>query len=216
MLDKEPELEFVHKTVMDLLSRASSSHSKTHSASRNADMLRTLFDGSASTRAAFLERSLLFERVRCCCPEPLALPCVVTETETLTHQRSARLHCLYGPCVPKDGCRQRAYQFAGAAVYDVRAHTARTRWGPFCDDGSDRVDWEKVEAVMVVLGYNMHRSIRRVAHMVTDVWQRPFSGSWPGSCMLPRDDPNRALSALELRDPYGVTGPWYRVRGSLK
>jgi len=41
-------------------------------------------------------------------------------------------------------------------VYDLRRYTAANMWGPFTDDGSARVDWEKVQAIMIDLAYN-HR-----------------------------------------------------------
>ncbi|TQV96520.1 F-box domain-containing protein [Cordyceps javanica] len=224
--DFEPELAFVHRTVTDLLDRASSrgytnDNSNTHSASRNADFLRQLFAGSDSTRAAFLERSFLFERVRC--ERPLPFPstdgddgqdaAAAAAARAETHQRSARLHCLYGTPILNVGRLRstRTYPFACSTVYDMRGHTTRTRWGPFRDDGSDRVDWEKVEAVMVVLGYNI-QSKRFVSKLFSDVWSTPFSGSWSQSYLqTPPLSPAQDLSSLELSDPYGVTGTWYRV-----
>ncbi|KAH8718950.1 hypothetical protein HC256_003574 [Beauveria bassiana] len=222
----ESELPFVHKTVTDLLDRASSrgytnDNSNTHSASRNADFLRQLFGSSESTRAAFLERSFLFERVRC--ERPLAFPrsgnndagaaAAAAAAAAETHQRSARLHCLYGAPILNVGRLRstRTYPFACSTVYDMRGHTERTGWGPFRDDGSGKVDWEKVEAVMVVLGYNI-QSKRFVSKLFSDVWNTPFSGSWSQSFMqTPALSPAHEPSSLELSDPYGVTGTWYRV-----
>ncbi|OAQ97015.1 hypothetical protein LLEC1_08108, partial [Akanthomyces lecanii] len=218
--DKESELAFVHKTVTNLLSRASSrgytnDNSNTHSASRNADFLRQLFSGSDSTRAAFLERSFLFDRVRC--ERPLQFPHAATsaddndqngskgsksddDEQTKTHQRSAQLHCLYGTPIQNVGRlrSERTYPFACSTVYDMRGHTTRTRWGPFRDDGSGR-------------------SKRFVAKLFSDVWSTPFSGSWAGSYMpTPTPSPAPALSSLELSDPYGVTGTWYRTNSSIQ
>lgn len=135
------------------------------------------------------------------------------DDQTKTHQRSAQLHCLYGTPIQNVGRlrSERTYPFACSTVYDMRGHTARTRWGPFRDDGSGRVDWEKVEAVMIVLGYNI-QSKRFVAKLFSDVWSTPFSGSWARSYMpTPAPSPPPELSSLELSDPYGVTGTWYRV-----
>lgn len=130
-----------------------------------------------------------------------------------THQQSAKLHCLYGTPILNVGRLRstRTYPFACSTVYDMRGHTEGTRWGPFRDDGSERVDWEKVEAVMVVLGYNI-QSKRFVSKLFSDVWSSPFSGSWTQSYLSgSMGSPSREISSLELNDPYGVTGTWYRV-----
>lgn len=202
--------------MTDILERASSQgytihNSNTHSASRNADFLHQLFFDSHSTRAAFLERSFMFERVRC--ERPLPFPAADDAARREAHQRSAKLHCLYGAPIQNVGRLRstRTYPFACSTVYDLRRHTARTRWGPFRDDGSDRVDWEKVEAIMVVLGYNI-QSKRFISKLFSDVWNTPFSGSWSQSYLvIPALAPSRELTSLELSDPYGVTGTWYRV-----
>jgi len=76
------------------------------------------------------------------------------------------------------------------------------------NDGSFNVDWEKVEAILIVLGHNIG-SRRLVARIFGEVWDSPFSGSFANSFMAP---PPRDITSLEARDPYGVTGTWYRVR----
>ncbi len=48
------------------------------------------------------------------------------------------------------------HPYARSRVYDLRRYTAANMWGPFMDDGSARVDWEKVQAIMIDLAYN-HR-----------------------------------------------------------
>lgn len=48
------------------------------------------------------------------------------------------------------------HPYARSRVYDLRRYTAANMWGPFMDDGSARIDWEKVQAIMIVLAYN-HR-----------------------------------------------------------
>ncbi|OAA62321.1 F-box domain, Skp2-like protein [Cordyceps fumosorosea ARSEF 2679] len=224
---KEPELPFVHQTMTQLLRRASSLghtnvNSNTHSASRNAELLRKLVEQEPSTAAAFLERSFLFEHVHSVYRQVVTNPTdaaagVTTTTTTVadteTRQRSAHLHCLYGKAIQTtsaDGLG--TYPYACSAVYDMRGHTAATRWGPFRPDGSMRVDWEKVEAVMVVLGYNA-RCKRITVSLFSDIWATPFSGSWAGSFLPdPHASPSASPpSALKLADPYGITGTWYRV-----
>ncbi|PFH59517.1 hypothetical protein XA68_12220 [Ophiocordyceps unilateralis] len=205
--EKKPELEFVSETV-DRLLRLARSHgrttdnSHTHAVSYNAELLARLFK-EPSTRDAFLHRSFLFERVR---GDGDAL--CLADPPNREHQLSAKLHCLYGrPILNLGRLRStRTYPFAVSKVYDLRHYTTRTRWGPFLNDGSDGVDWEKVEAILIVLGYNL--TLRRVVKLFADVWDSPFSGNWPRSYV---SSPGLSLRPLEASDPYGVTGTWYRV-----
>jgi hypothetical protein len=210
-LSQEKELPFVHDTVIQLLRHASSrgyttDNSNTHCASKNADILKRIFSDN-SNRTAFMEKSFLFDRVRS--ERPVRFPTTVIAD----HQRSAKLHCLYGSPILNVGRLRstRTYPFACSTVYDMRLYTDTSRWGPFQDDGSERVDWEKVEAIMVVLGYNV-QSKRFVSKLFTDIWSSPFSGSWPNSYM---PSPKSDISPLAASDPYGVTGTWYRVRTDI-
>lgn len=118
---------------------------------------------------------------------------------------------------------------ARAKVYDLREYTDGTLWGPFHDDGLQRVDWEKVEAVMVVLGYNLHLFAQRT-DIFGPIWRTPWEGASPHSYTAPpkpvkdesadltridspQDDqpgPSRE-ELLAAQDPYGVTGTWRRV-----
>lgn len=109
--------------------------------------------------------------------------CTQADTPEL-RQASAKLHCLYGvpidkilPRIPYSILRHDSglaeeqpsfctrsrmagattHIFARSKVYDLREYTDHTLWGPFMNDGSQRVDWEKVEAVMVVLGFNLRK-----------------------------------------------------------
>jgi hypothetical protein len=92
-------------------------------------------------------------------------------------------------------------------VYDLRQYTQRTKWGPFRDDDTGRVDWEKVEAITIVLGKNMLTKWPR-ADVFDEIWDTPFHGSFPRS-FVPMKMPE--LGDLDAGDPYGVTGSWYRV-----
>ncbi|KAM5348214.1 hypothetical protein ACJ41O_008038 [Fusarium nematophilum] len=212
--DKKNELDFAHSIITRLLRNASPSgeaanFSRTHSASRNAALLQRLFHDD-TTSEAFLQRSSLFERLRSDLRYHGPLDAVSADTACRSlHQKSAHLHCLYGRPILNVGRLRstRTYPFACSRVYDLREYTQRTRWGPFLDDGSDGVDWEKVEAILVVLGHNIG-SKRLVARIFGEIWDSPFSGSWPQSYMAP---PSRALSSLEARDPYGVTGTWHQI-----
>ncbi|KAF4975139.1 hypothetical protein FZEAL_8038 [Fusarium zealandicum] len=211
---KKPELGFVHSTVTRLLHNASSSgeaanFSRTHSVSRNAALLQSLFR-ERTTSEAFLQGSSLFERLRSDLRQQARTGSQSTDPACKAlHRKSAHLHCLYGSPILNVGRLRstRTYPFACSKVYDLREYTRLTRWGPFLDDGSDRVDWEKVEAILIVLGTNIG-SRRLVARIFGEIWDSPFSGSWPDSYMAP---PQRDISSLEARDPYGVTGTWYRI-----
>jgi hypothetical protein len=106
-------------------------------------------------------------------------------------------------------------------VYDLRRYKAENMWGPFLDDGSEGVDWEKMEAIMVVLGYNLRSFCERMSGNVGPFWDDPWAGTAEGSFVSaprigeeaspPRIGEELAPS-LEAQDPYGVTGTWMRVR----
>lgn len=206
---KALELDFAHDVVTRLLQNASSKGHTTdtsacHAASYNADLLRTLFQ-DATTVAAFLERSFLFERQRRHNSRFLKFP----NPPNPSHAKSAKLHCLYGRPILNAGRLRSSsvYPFACSKVYDVRGYTRKSLWGPFVNDGSGRVDWELLEAIMLTIGFNIH-SKKFVKKLFADIWDSPFSGSWPRSFL---GAPRKEISDVEARDPYGITGTWYRV-----
>lgn len=172
---------------------------------------------------------------------------VPAATEEL-RQTSARLHCMYG--VPIDEVPARSsfsvwrpdiqsspsactrlqsrprltHTYARSKVYDLRQYTDATLWGPFRDDGTQRVDWEKVEAIMVVLGFNLRKFTERSDGRFPMIWDDPFIGASPKSFISPppnagpKEDLDKDMLrirelALDLnaQDPYGVTGTWMRV-----
>ncbi|SMR61509.1 unnamed protein product [Zymoseptoria tritici ST99CH_3D1] len=126
-----------------------------------------------------------------------------------------------------------AHPFARSKVYDLREYTPQTLWGPFRADGSGRVDWEKVEAIMIVLGYNLNKFAGRSEGRFQVAWNQPFDGATAGSFrsppkVKPRDDEDawetdeseeepelkrvRELAlGLDAQDPFGVSGSWMRV-----
>ncbi|KAK0630645.1 hypothetical protein B0T17DRAFT_489098 [Bombardia bombarda] len=205
---KKSELSFVYNTVTRLLKNASRqdyriSHAVTYPESRNANLLTDLFQ-SDENQEAFLSRSFLFERAR-------------GETNRFQdppkeeHQQSAKLHSLYGMPLLKHGRTRssRLYPFACSKVYDLRQYTRNTRWGPFMNDGSDRVDWEKVEATLLVLRNNIKNKSLDTFPIFSNLWNVPFAGSWTKSYVpFPID---RERTDLELEDPYDVSGTWLRV-----
>lgn len=99
------------------------------------------------------------------------------------------------------------YPYACSRVYDMRQHTLLTKWGPFRNDRSGRVDWEKVEAISIVLGKNV-KGLWGSAGVFDDIWDTPFFGSFPKS-FVPIKEAKR--EELDEQDPYGVAGSWYRV-----
>jgi hypothetical protein len=149
-------------------------------------------------------------------------------------QLSAHLHVLYG--VPIEPNKRRAialHPYARARVYDLRRYNTNTEWGPFMDDGSGRVDWEKVETIMIVLAYNLKAFKARTCPHFDFIWKGHFHGCAPNSYVsLPQsEDPHPASGPnflafmpsdlaplytqpalpLDAGDPYGVTGTWRRV-----
>lgn len=203
-------MAFVYNTITRLLSRSArcperSTRSVTHAASRNASLLGEFF-ADEHNRAAFLSRSFIFERAR-------------GETKNFSsppkaeHQMSAKLHCLYGMPLLKHGRTRssRMYPFACSKVYDLREYTENTRWGPFMNDGSLRVDWEKVEAILLVLRSNIKNKSLDSFSIFAHFWDKPFAGPWEGSYVPWPPAAERKQSELERRDPYDVSGTWLRV-----
>ncbi|KAK5657733.1 hypothetical protein OQA88_2806 [Cercophora sp. LCS_1] len=210
---KGSDLPFVHKTALRLLSNASSStarltRSQTYPSSLNTALLTDLFSHE-SNRTAFLQRSFLFERAR-----GVTTRFKEPEEPIEVHQMSAKLHSLYGMPVLKRGRTRSSsmYPFACSKVYDLREYTDETMWGPFMADGSQRADWEKVEAILLVLRANIKRKGLDGLGVFGTVWNSPFPGTWPGSyCPWPATGNGREKSDLDKEDPYDVTGTYLRV-----
>ncbi len=172
--------------------------------SRNIEFLQNLFANELVAHA-FLQQSSLFERMK----STGWLSSRNQQPPKEEHQMSAKLHCLYGTPIFQAGRTRSAksYPYACSKVYDLRQYTPNTKWGPFRDDATGRVDWEKVEAIHIVLGHNVLAKFPRV-DIFDEIWATPFFGSFPQS-FVPFKLPE--LGDLDARDPYGVTGSWYRV-----
>ncbi|KAF2157787.1 hypothetical protein K461DRAFT_274017 [Myriangium duriaei CBS 260.36] len=124
---------------------------------------------------------------------------------------------------------------ARAKVYDLREYTMKSLWGPFKGDGSLEVDWEKMEAIMVLMGHNL-RLCTRLVRPRHALWYGPWEGLSPGSFpsrheeraarlklglaeeMDHNDDrteeeqhKDKEQAELDEEDPYGITGTWLRV-----
>ncbi|KAI1656709.1 hypothetical protein F4813DRAFT_121884 [Daldinia decipiens] len=218
--DKKNELSFVYNTVKSFLQNAATDTERfpltTHLTSRNTEILRSIFE-EETNQSAFLCRSTIFGRARkeCICSDSHI------SSVQADHQKSAHLHCLFG--VPILYARPESHQtreskmspYACSMVYDLRRYTEKTKWGPFMDDDTDRVDWEKAEAIMIVIGSNLRRLGLARFPLCSSFWDSPFAGTWPQS-YIPHHIPRRPGSPevpdpLELQDPYGVTGTWLRI-----
>ena len=225
--------------VADGINRLIETAATDHEVSLNLGILSEYFN-DRSNIDAFLCASALFERAG-------------TENQKAAatrklQQASAKLHCLFG--VPIDHIPKRSsitlhrpnlmlspssctrlqskqlptHSYARSKVYDLRQYTDGTFWGPFLDDGKQTVDWEKVEAIMIVLGFNLNKFTERSDNRWPRVWHKPFAGATPNSYLSlepaaapvkENDDEllqirEMALS-LDAQDPYGVSGTWMRV-----
>ena len=148
-----------------------------------------------------------------------------TEAE---RQQIARLHCLYG--APRHGwdeeeATQETLAYARARVYNLRHYTVNTKWGPFKNDDTGDVDWEKMEAIMTVLGYNLKlfsdQTNKRFKMPSGWTEETAWTGASPYSFVFPKatsaemeqeTDANASLhQGLIDQDPYGVTGAWHRI-----
>ena len=177
---------------------------------------------SRSNISAFLRRSSLFERCGYETDEP-------AENESL-QQLSAKLQGFYGHQVEPlsedvdDGTAVRVHPCARSRVYDLRRFSSDNLWGPFMDDGSQRIDWEKLQAIFIDLCFNLRMYGDRSRRMspgtspmmseVGSLWSQPFQGLAPQSyrsrplsgTLTPVQNPD-----LIAQDPYGVTGTWMRI-----
>ncbi len=142
---------------------------------RNSAMLGHLFECNDNTDT-FLCGSFLFERAK-------GLVTHFHDPPQEEHQMSAKLHCLYGVPVLKCGRTRSSamYPFACSKVYDLRQYSDNSRWGPFMNDGSDRVDWEKVEAILIIIYHNIRAGGLDKFPVFYAFWRVAFAGSWPGS-----------------------------------
>jgi len=157
--------------------------------------------------ASFMCQSTLFRRAVRDSPSY-----IVTSAED---QLSAKLHCLYGVAID-DPCDRRylaTYPFAVSKVYDLRNYSVQTVWGPFLDDGCFGVDWERVEAVMVVLAHNLRLVTERTNSHFMPMWTIPFTGASPHSYKaLLRPRLTKELTPPpDVQDPYNISGTYMRV-----
>ena len=135
-------------------------------------------------------------------------------------QLSAKLHVLYGLSVESlEPDAAVIHPYARSRVYDLRRYTEHNLWGPFRNDGSQEVDWEKVQCIMIVLGFNLRAFSERAHGQFEPFKDRPFAGTAPNSFTpLPSNISHihnmgkpEAPLPIAAEDPYGVTGTWRRI-----
>lgn len=171
------ELSFICKTVLSHLGTAQADSES----SKNVEYLSELFPISLVAGPLLASSSLY------ALSAPNGLGANNTPEE---RQLTAKLHVYYGvPCTsdhaPTSGgrCVQNfMHPYARSRVYDLRKYTDNTAWGPFLDDKTQGVDWEKMEAIMIVLHYNLsYVSIREGGKFPLPMWEKPFLGATPYS-----------------------------------
>jgi hypothetical protein len=193
---------------------------KPGSESINTKLLSQYFDASGPNmegklnQEAFLCRSTMFKRAACTNPktgEPAHIHPPTTPSES---QRSAKMHCLYGVPIesPSRTHYHHTYPFAVSIVYDLRRYTDHTLWGPYKDDGDATVDWEKMEAVMVVLGHNLSMFVERTRNNLRHVWRDHWIGASPDSFQpISVTRLREPAPPVEALDPFNISGSWMRV-----
>lgn len=110
------------------------------------------------------------------------------------------------------------HTYARSRVYDLRRYKGENFWGPFRDDCSGAIDWEKLQCIMVVLGHNLRTFAERTHGHFDTRLEAPFFGLAPNSFTPAKSCPSHsamfvkeANPPLADQDPYGVTGTWRRV-----
>lgn len=203
------------------------------SSSRNIELLTDWFAYRPENCDAFFYRSPIFEGTGA-----RQLRSAARKTPASDVQKSAHMHCLFGPGITAR--KQHFRRFLGDArvlVYDLQYYDeAGNGWGPFLPDGSWRVDWERMEAILLVLSSNILTTFARVHTLTSPSWWAPFAGVSPRSFEAvkvakpaPDDEPggrqrrdhradtiegefdDELATELAARDPYGVTGTWGRI-----
>lgn len=156
-----------------------------------------------------------------------------SETERERQMLSAKIHCLYGVpihevhrgIVQTEGKRYSLrsdtaplHPYVRSRVYDLRQHTKNQNasfWGPYIANGTQEIDWEKIEAIMLILHHNMSHFARTNEVFCEDAipdWTVPFKGASAYSYRSKKMDiPMNPPMPLEAQDPYNVSGTWMRV-----
>ncbi|KAJ5053998.1 uncharacterized protein L3040_000286 [Drepanopeziza brunnea f. sp. 'multigermtubi'] len=204
--------------------------------SRNLGFLHAYFSRlNPKNLTRFLCHSSTWDRARLLNLNPLY------ETPFAVRQASAKLHVLYGkpllkptrnaqrkgPTVDLTPNHKDPYPYAVSKVYDLRNYTEETMWGPYLADGYASVDWEKLEAVMLLLGYNAEVFKESVGENMLPAgfsWDEGWAGATPGSYRSTDIYGSSQVEEFEeviegegdeatepVVDPYNIGGTWMRV-----
>jgi hypothetical protein len=199
------EFEFVATSVDSLITTASRDE---FGNSHNQRLIAELFQHISQNHDAFMCRSSLFERGGTRNNTPA--------DDEESRQLSAKIHVLFG--IPSSSVGRRVlgtHPFARSRVYDLRNYTDATKWGPYRDDGSMRIDWEMVESLMIVIGHNSSSFCQRSLTRFSPPWLQPLEGVVPERGREVPEYPLQLLKEpdvpLGLKDPYRVEGIWARV-----
>lgn len=189
----------VTQCILDLIDSASPAFN-----SMNMAILKKHFR-SKENQQIFMCSSSLFMRAQKELPQ---IGVSVKEQEM-----SAKLHCLYGKSIEEAPMKlgSTIYPYACSKVYDLRNYTSNTMWGPFKDDGSEEVDWEMAESIMIVLAHNLRRCKVFTKRCIQPIWDSPFSGVVRNSYIEKANLHQLPTAHLMLEDPYGIIGIWMRV-----
>ncbi|KAF2713940.1 hypothetical protein K504DRAFT_462407 [Pleomassaria siparia CBS 279.74] len=198
---KRENFRFIASTVERLLSSGNDDNDD----SLNKHILRTWF-GNSQNLDIVMSRSSLYERCGTASQQPA--------NEEEDRQLSAKMHCLHG--IPGNSLGRRSlstHPHARSRVYDLRNYTDQTKWGPFREDGSMRVDWEMIESIMIVLAYNSNMCCRRNMPRFQPIWSDPFEGvvkhgtqtEYKMTILKEPEIP------IEMKDPYNISGLWSRI-----
>lgn len=131
---------------------------------------------------------------------------------------SAQLYCLRGPVIVLDDDEpyshgdRRTVECARSRIDDPTMYTEANRGGPFHDDGSLKVDWEKLEVVQRVLAARLQAFVKEGCpdeaknSIIPDAWIYEFHGARPNTFVSPTVREREA--PFDAQDPYNITGTW--------
>ncbi|KAH8654426.1 hypothetical protein BGZ60DRAFT_532799 [Tricladium varicosporioides] len=201
---KSVKLDFVANAITNICRTANPNYALSLSTKFLADAIPGSSTQGVSNKEAFLCRSITYIRA--------ARHNKIPETTFAQRQLSAKLHCYHGvPSEVEPLGFKRVYPYAVSMVYDLRNYNDFTMWGPFLDDGKASVDWEKMEAVMLVLGHNLKLFQLHTSQHFDTIWETPWWGTMPGSFQQKVKPGIPPVMPSHPEDPYNISGTWMRV-----